>query len=79
MPEQATNQAVMLCSSCDFLLVIGSTLLVQPACLLPGYARQNGAFLAMINLSETPYDAECDIKIEEKAGQVMEAILQEMD
>ncbi len=76
MPVEETNKAVNLCNSCDFLLVIGSTLLVQPASLLPGYAKQNGAFLAMINLSETPYDGECDIKIEDKAGEVMSALME---
>ncbi len=78
MPMEETNKAVSLCGSCDFLLVIGSTLLVQPASLLPGYAKQNGAYLAMINLSETPYDRECDVKIEEKAGKVMNALLEQI-
>lgn len=78
MPVEETNRAVKLCSSCDFLIVIGSTLLVQPASLMPGYAKQNGAYLAMINLSETPYDGECDLKIEDKAGKVMSELLELM-
>ncbi len=68
MPEEEINRAVELCINCRFLLVIGSTLLVQPASLLPGYAKQNGAFLGIINLSETPYDDVCDVLIREKAG-----------
>ncbi len=75
MPMEETDKAVNLCCACDFLLVIGSTLLVQPASLLPGYAKRNGAYLAMINLSETPYDRECDVKISEKAGAVMDEVV----
>ena len=51
--------------------MVGSTLLVQPAALMPGYALQNGAFLAIINLSETPYDDMCDVLIRGKAGDVL--------
>ena len=75
MPTAETNNAVALCTNCDFLLVVGSTLLVQPASLLPGYAKRNGAFLGIINLSETPYDSDCDVLIQEKAGAVLPEIV----
>ncbi len=67
LPEEAMAQAVSLAQNCDLFLVIGSTLIVQPASLMPGYAKR-GAYLAMINMSETPYDAECDLLIRDKAG-----------
>jgi NAD-dependent deacetylase len=71
MPEKETRKAVALSSNCDVFLVVGSTLLVQPAALMPGYARDAGAFLAIINLSSTPYDHQCQVLIRETAGPVL--------
>ncbi len=75
MPEKETRKAVMLSSNSDVFMVVGSTLLVQPAALMPEYAKNNGAFLSIINLSETPYDNICDILINEKAGEVLHRIV----
>jgi NAD-dependent deacetylase len=58
--------------------MVGSTLIVQPAAQMPFYAKNNGAFLAIINLSETPCDDLCDVLIREKAGQVLQAIAAEL-
>jgi len=75
MPAEAVRKAAALSRSCDFFMVVGSTLLVQPAALMPQYAKENGAFLAIVNLSETPYDAVCDVLIEGKAGAVLSEIV----
>ncbi len=72
MPVAELERAAALSKSCSLFLVIGSTLLVQPAALMPGYAKHSGAKLAIINLSDTPYDSACDILIRESAGKVME-------
>lgn len=74
MPVEETQRAAMLSSQSDVFIVVGSTLLVQPAALMPEYAKNNGAFLVIINLSDTPYDSVCDIMVREKAGAVLEQI-----
>ena len=56
-------------------LVVGSTLLVQPAAPMPNYAKEGGAFLTVVNLSETPYDQMCDVLIRGKAGKVLPQIV----
>lgn len=71
MPADEVEKAIDLSRNCDFFLVVGSTLLVQPAALMPSYAKQSGAFLAIVNLSETPYDERCDVLIRGKAGEVL--------
>jgi NAD-dependent deacetylase len=73
------EKSVILSSQCDFFLVVGSTLLVQPAAQMPVYAKNNGAFLAIINLSETPCDSMCDVLIREKAGDVLQQIIREVE
>jgi NAD-dependent deacetylase len=70
------NQAITLSQHSDLFIVVGSTLLVQPAAHMPIYAKQNNAVLAIINLSETPCDDMCDILITEKAGVVLDRIME---
>ena len=74
MPMDKVNRALELSQCSDFFMVIGSTLVVQPAAHMPVYAKQNGAFLAIVNLSETPCDTISDVLIQEKAGDVLQAI-----
>ncbi len=78
MPVAETERATELSGTCDFFLVVGSTLLVQPAAQMPYYAKQSGAFLAIVNLSETPCDDMCDVLIQEKAGKVLQGIVNEI-
>jgi len=78
MPVAEVEKAVELSRGSDFFMVVGSTLVVQPAAHMPYYAKNNGAFLAIINLSETPCDDMCDVLIRETAGQVLQAIVKEI-
>lgn len=75
MPVEETQRAAMLSSKSDVFIVVGSTLLVQPAALMPEYAKNAGSFLVIINLSETPYDNVCDVLIRGKAGEVLKKIV----
>lgn len=75
MPVEETKRAARLSSESDVFMVVGSTLLVQPAALMPEYAKNAGAFLVIINLSQTPYDKKCDVFIREKAGTVLKKII----
>ena len=79
MPVSEVEKAAALSRNCDFFMVVGSTLLVQPAAHMPVYARQNDAFLAIVNLSETPCDNMCDVLIRDKAGEVLQSIVQEVE
>ncbi len=74
MPMDKVEKATTEAKNSNFFLVVGSTLVVQPASLMPIYAKNNGAYLAIINLSETPCDNICDILINEKAGVVLSRI-----
>ncbi len=78
MPVAEVEKAVNLSRKSDFFMVVGSTLLVQPAAQMPVYAKQNGAFLAIVNLSDTPCDSMCDALIREKAGGVLQKFVAEI-
>ncbi len=79
MPVDAVEKATTLSHASDFFLVVGSTLLVQPAAHMPVYAKQNNAFLAIVNLSDTPCDNMCDVLIRDKAGKVLQRIVAEVE
>ena len=79
MPAAEVEKSVTLSRKCDFFLIVGSTLVVQPAAQMPVYAKNNGAFLAIINLSDTPCDDMCDVLIREKAGVVLQQIVNEVE
>jgi len=58
--EGDLDRANALANSCDLMIVVGSTLVVQPASTLPSIAKENGALLAIVTLSETPLDSYAD-------------------
>jgi NAD-dependent deacetylase len=78
MPAEKVERAVILSKTSNFFMVVGSTLVVQPAAHMPVYAKNSGAFLAIINLSETPCDGICNVRINGKAGEVLEKITNEI-
>ncbi|HOK07601.1 MAG TPA: NAD-dependent deacylase [Syntrophales bacterium] len=76
LPEQTLREANRHAATCDLLIVIGSSLVVYPAAYIPIYAKGGGAKLVIINLSETPYDANADIVIHAPAGATMSAVVE---
>lgn len=75
MPERETEEAYRRSSACDLFIVIGSSLVVQPAASMPLIAKRNGAKLVIINRDPTPYDHLADILIHGQAGSIMAEIL----
>ena len=59
----------------DVFIVIGSSLVVYPAASMPLIAKQGGAKLVIINYTPTDMDGQADVVIHEKAGVVMQALL----
>jgi len=76
MPERETQEAYHRSSTCDLFIVIGSSLVVQPAASMPLVAKRNGARLVIINRDPTPYDDMADIVIHGQAGPTMASILE---
>lgn len=68
LPEDALKTAVGVARATDLMLVVGSSLVVNPAARLPTIAKQSGARLVIVNLSETPLDDQADIRLFAEAG-----------
>jgi NAD-dependent deacetylase len=76
LPAAALDRAARHSLAADVFFVIGSTLTVYPAALMPEYALQAGARLVIVNLSETPLDGRADVLLPFKAGETMSAVVE---
>jgi NAD-dependent deacetylase len=76
MPEKETEEAYHRSSLCDLFIVVGSSLVVQPAASMPLVAKRNNAKLVIINRDPTPYDDMADVVIHSQAGSTMASILE---
>ncbi|MEW6034194.1 MAG: NAD-dependent deacylase [Chloroflexota bacterium] len=74
LPSEALMKATSYSRNCDVFIVIGSTLVVYPAALMPQYAREAGAKLVIVNLSSTPMDHQASVLLRSKAGESMSRI-----
>jgi NAD-dependent protein deacetylase/lipoamidase len=56
LPRDVLAEAWRLATACDVLLVLGSSLVVQPAAALPEAAAAAGASVVIVNREATPLD-----------------------
>ncbi len=78
MPVEETQEAQRRAAECDLLLACGSSMVVYPAAEMPLVAKNNGARLVIINLMPTPHDRYADIVINEKIGEVLPRIVEQV-
>ncbi|MYZ48099.1 NAD-dependent deacetylase [Rhizobiales bacterium L72] len=70
MPQAAMERAVRLAESADLLIVLGSSLVVHPAAMIPVVARESGADLVIVNRDPTPLDGVATLVLREAIGPV---------
>ena len=56
LPQAAFEEAQALAARSDLVLVLGTSLTVQPAATIPQYTLQNNGDMVIINASPTPQD-----------------------
>jgi NAD-dependent protein deacetylase/lipoamidase len=78
LPARALARSLAAAQTCDLMLVVGSSLVVNPAAKLPLIARKNGAKLAIINKTVTPLDSLADAATRGASGEVLSAIAEEL-
>ena len=61
LPQKALDTAWQSARECDVFLVVGSSLVVNPAAQIPLVAKQSGADLLIINIDSTPLDDLADL------------------
>lgn len=78
MPEWETREAYERSATCDLFIVVGSSLVVQPAAQMPVVAHRGGAQLVIVNRDETACDDIADIVLKGQAGPTMAAVLEKV-
>jgi NAD-dependent deacetylase len=78
LPETALRRAIGVARECDLMIVVGSSLVVQPAARVPEIAVQSGARLAIVNNEPTPLDGIADFVIRAGAGGTLKALVSEL-
>ncbi|MDE1828734.1 MAG: NAD-dependent deacylase [Thaumarchaeota archaeon] len=75
LPQNVWHAAMQQASSCNVMVVVGTSLVVSPANLLPVYAKQNGATLVEVNPEETLMSADMDLSIRSSAAKALPNLL----
>ena len=76
IPEAVLTRAKELTAACDLFLVVGSSLKVMPAAMLPRLALKRNVPLIIVNLQPTSLDDSADVVIHEKAGLVLPQLVE---
>ena len=80
IPQDAMWRSRQAASDCDLMLVVGTSAVVQPAALMPVYAKESGAKIIEINPEKTPLTREIsDYLIMGKAGEIMNGIISQLE
>ncbi len=80
IPQDAMWRSRQAASDCDLMLVVGTSAVVQPAALMPVYAKESGAKVVEINPEKTPLTREIsDYLIMGAGGDVMNRIILELE
>jgi NAD-dependent deacetylase len=63
IPQEIWQKATAEASNCDAMIIVGTSLVVEPANQLPLLAKEHGAKLIEINIEETQYTTKMDLSI----------------
>ena len=74
LAEESWRTAAEACTSCDVLLVVGTSAVVHPAAALIGMARQAGATIVQVNIESTA-SAPGDFELIGRAGEILPRLL----
>jgi mono-ADP-ribosyltransferase sirtuin 6 len=74
MPQKELEESRENAINADLMLVLGSSLVVNPAASLVGLAVRNGCRVILINQGETPYDQVVALRIWSGIGEIIPAV-----
>ena len=75
LPQDVWKNAIKEASTCDVMIIAGTSLVVSPANTLPIYAKQNGATLIEVNPEKTVMSNDMDLSIQDTSANVLPKIL----
>lgn len=79
LPPSALERAMEESRSCDVMLVVGTSGVVQPAASLPYYAAEQGATLIEINPEPSGITPLAHVFLQGKAGEILPRLVEVVD
>jgi NAD-dependent deacetylase len=76
LPDDVLREAFRRARECDLMLVLGSSLLVQPAASIPATAAASGADVVIVNREPTPLDAAATVVLRGEVERVLPALVE---
>lgn len=76
LPREALDRAIAASRAAELMLVIGSSLVVNPAARLPGMTKKAGGAVAILNRTATPHDNLADVHIIGEAGPTLSRVIE---
>ena len=74
MPQERVAMAKQYAETCDLFVVLGSSLVVQPAASIPLIAQRNGAKLVIVNREPTHLDRAADLVLYASIGETLKQV-----
>jgi NAD-dependent deacetylase len=71
LPQDVWESAMVQASICDTMIVVGTSLEVSPANLLPVHAKQNGAMIIEVNVEQTHMSSSMDLSLRASAAKAL--------
>lgn len=75
LPMDTWNKAILEAKGCDVMIVVGTSLVVSPANMLPFYAKQNFAKLIEVNPEETIMSHDMDYSLRGTASLILPELI----
>ncbi len=75
LPMDVWEEAALEVATCDALLIIGTSGVVEPAASLPQHASANGAFIVEVNPEPTALTPLADVSLRGPAGEVVPMVV----
>jgi len=80
IPPKDLDRSQIAASTCDLMLVVGCSAVVQPAAFMPVIAKQSGATVIEINPEPTPLTGTTStLLVQGKAGKMMKKIISHVE
>jgi len=73
------DRAFRALTSCEAVLVVGTSGIVYPAAGFPGAAKSSGALVVEVNPEETPITGLADVFVKAPAGEALPAIVERLE
>ena len=78
LPQEEMTLADHHARRCDLMVVLGSSLIVQPAASLVGLALKAGNRVVLINRGKTPYDAAVTLRARVGIGEILPPVVEQV-